>query len=76
PLVSVVRLSDILDRPERLSTLDSFHPGSEAYQQAARRIAGLLAAEMPSIGANAPDAARLQKSPVVIPDGKRGASLD
>ena len=43
PLVSVVRMSDIVDRPERLSTLDSFHPGGEAYQAMAGRIAGLLA---------------------------------
>ncbi|HEY0591024.1 MAG TPA: GDSL-type esterase/lipase family protein [Thermoanaerobaculia bacterium] len=42
PLVSVVRMSDIVDRPERLSTLDSFHPGGEAYQEMARRIAALL----------------------------------
>lgn len=43
PLVEVVRLSDIMNRPERLSTLDSFHPGGEAYQQTAARIAELLA---------------------------------
>lgn len=43
PRVFVVRLSDIVDRPERLSTLDSFHPGGDAYQEAARRIAELLA---------------------------------
>lgn len=42
PLVEVVRMSDIVDRPERLSTLDSFHPGREAYQEMARRIAALL----------------------------------
>lgn len=59
PLVSVVRLSDILDRPERLSTIDSFHPGSEAYQEAARRIAGLLAADSPTVDASPADAARL-----------------
>ncbi|MFN2442904.1 MAG: GDSL-type esterase/lipase family protein [Thermoanaerobaculia bacterium] len=76
PLVSVVRLSDILDRPERLSTLDSFHPGSEAYQEAARRIAGLLAADSPTVDANAADAAGLQKPPVVNLDRKRGASLE
>jgi lysophospholipase L1-like esterase len=64
PLVSVVRLSDILDRPERLSTLDSFPPGSEAYRETARRIAGLLAADSSAIDAPAPDAIRLQ---VVIP---------
>jgi lysophospholipase L1-like esterase len=44
PLVSIVRLSDIVDRPERLSKADSFHPGGEAYQETARRIAELLAA--------------------------------
>jgi lysophospholipase L1-like esterase len=40
--VSVVRLSDIVNRPERLSRDDSFHPGGEAYQETARRIASLL----------------------------------
>lgn len=44
PLVSIVRLSDIVDRPDRLSKEDSFHPGGEAYQETARRIAELLAA--------------------------------
>lgn len=76
PLVSVVRLSDILDRPERLSTLDSFHPGSEAYQAAARRIAGLLAADSPTVDADAAEAARLQETPVVTPVAKRGANLE
>ncbi len=42
PLVAVVRMSDIIDRPERLSALDSFHPGGAAYQEMARRIAALL----------------------------------
>ena len=73
---SVVRLSDILDRPERLSTLDSFHPGSEAYQKAARRIAGLLAADPLSVEGKAADASRLQKPPVVNQDKKRGTSLE
>jgi lysophospholipase L1-like esterase len=45
PLVHVVRMSDIVNRPERLSKHDSFHPGGEAYQEAARRIAELIAAE-------------------------------
>jgi lysophospholipase L1-like esterase len=76
PLVSVVRLSDILDRPERLSTLDSFHPGSEAYQEAARRIAGLLAADSPAVDEKAADASGLQKPPLVKQDKKRGASLE
>ncbi|HVS30791.1 MAG TPA: GDSL-type esterase/lipase family protein [Thermoanaerobaculia bacterium] len=53
PLVSIVRLSDIVDRPERLSTLDSFHPGGEAYQETARRIAELLGYGS-SIGSAAP----------------------
>jgi lysophospholipase L1-like esterase len=44
PRVAVVRLSDIVNRPDRLSTIDSFHPGGEAYQETARRIADLLAA--------------------------------
>jgi lysophospholipase L1-like esterase len=74
PLVSVVRLSDILDRPERLSTLDSFHPGSEAYREAARRIAGLLATDWSSAGRGPADAVTLQDPPEVIPDGKREAS--
>lgn len=42
PLVSFVRLSDIVNRPDRLSTIDGFHPGGEAYQETARRIAELL----------------------------------
>ena len=41
-LVSVVRLSDIIDRPARLSREDSFHPGGEAYQATAKRIAAML----------------------------------
>lgn len=43
-LVTVVRLSDIVNRPDRLSREDSFHPGSEAYQETAKRIAALLTA--------------------------------
>jgi lysophospholipase L1-like esterase len=43
PLVTVVRMSDIVDRPERLSEIDSFHPGGDAYQEMARRIATLVA---------------------------------
>lgn len=45
PLVTIVRMSDIIDRPEKLSALDSFHPGGEAYQQTAARIAELLTAK-------------------------------
>lgn len=42
PLVSVVQLSDIIDRPARLSRRDGFHPGGEAYQVIAGRIADNL----------------------------------
>ncbi len=41
PLVSVVRMSDLVTA-DRLSRLDSFHPGGEAYEAAARRIAAML----------------------------------
>lgn len=40
--VGVVKMSDIV-APTRLSRLDSFHPGGEAYQAAAERIAAILA---------------------------------
>jgi lysophospholipase L1-like esterase len=39
PRISVVPLSDIISGPERLSRLDHFHPGGEAYAAAAKRIA-------------------------------------
>lgn len=42
PRVAIVRMSDIVDRPERLSPIDSFHPGGEAYQKTAARIAEML----------------------------------
>ena len=48
PLVEVVRLSDIVNRPERLSRIDSFHPCGEAYQEAAQRIAERIA-EPPAV---------------------------
>jgi lysophospholipase L1-like esterase len=41
PRVSIVKMSDIVV-PQRLSRLDSFHPGGSAYEQAAKRIAGML----------------------------------
>lgn len=43
PLVTIVPMSDIVSAPNRLSTLDSFHPGGDAYQEAAARIAEILA---------------------------------
>ena len=44
PLVRVVTMADIVS-PARLSTRDSFHPGGDAYQHAAERIAGILLEE-------------------------------
>ena len=43
--VAVVKMYDIVT-PQRLSRYDSFHPGSEAYREAARRIAAMLVAEL------------------------------
>jgi lysophospholipase L1-like esterase len=45
PLVSVVALRDILDRADRLSRFDNFHPGKDAYRETARRIAAMLVQE-------------------------------
>jgi lysophospholipase L1-like esterase len=43
--VAVVQMNDIVT-PQRLSRYDSFHPGAAAYQEAAKRIAGLLLKEL------------------------------
>lgn len=43
PLVTIVPIADLVSTPERLSSLDSFHPGGDAYQDAAARIAEILA---------------------------------
>lgn len=40
--IAVVRMSDIVTGPQRLSRLDHFHPGAEAYRDTARRIAAML----------------------------------
>ena len=45
PRVAVVRMSDIVTA-QRLSRYDSFHPGADAYREAAKRIAGMLVKEM------------------------------
>ena len=45
PRVAVVQMNDIVT-PQRLSRYDSFHPGAAAYQEAAKRIAGLLLKEL------------------------------
>lgn len=43
--VAIVRMADIVT-PQRLSRHDSFHPGSAAYQEAAKRIAAILIQEL------------------------------
>lgn len=43
--VAVVKMNDIVT-PQRLSRYDSFHPGSAAYREAAKRIAGMLLQEL------------------------------
>jgi lysophospholipase L1-like esterase len=43
--VAIVKMADIVT-PQRLSRYDSFHPGSAAYQEAARRIAAMLLTEL------------------------------
>lgn len=43
--VAVVAMADIVT-PQRLSRYDSFHPGSKAYEEAARRIAAMLLEEV------------------------------
>jgi len=45
PRVAVVKMSDIVTA-QRLSRYDSFHPGADAYREAAKRIAGMLVKEM------------------------------
>jgi lysophospholipase L1-like esterase len=44
-LVAVVKMSDIVT-PQRLSRDDDFHPGAQAYDAAAKRIAALLVQEL------------------------------
>lgn len=43
--VAVVKMSDIVTA-QRLSRYDSFHPGADAYREAAKRIAGMLVKEL------------------------------
>ena len=43
--VSVVKMSDIVTA-HRLSRYDSFHPGGDAYREAAKRIAAMLVREL------------------------------
>ena len=48
PRVAVVPMNDIVT-PQRLSRYDSFHPGAAAYQEAAKRIAGMLLKELNAV---------------------------
>jgi lysophospholipase L1-like esterase len=43
--VAIVKMADIVT-PQRLSRYDSFHPGSAAYREAAKRIAAMLVEEL------------------------------
>jgi lysophospholipase L1-like esterase len=43
--VAVVKISDIVTA-QRLSRYDGFHPGGDAYAEAAKRIAGMLVKEL------------------------------
>jgi lysophospholipase L1-like esterase len=36
--VTVIRICDLLDRPDRISSVDHFHPGAMGYEEIARRI--------------------------------------
>lgn len=45
PRLAVVKMSDIVTA-QRLSRYDSFHPGADAYREAAKRIAGMLLKEL------------------------------
>jgi hypothetical protein len=40
--VSVVRIGDLLERADRISGLDHFHPGSSGYVAIAGRIAAAM----------------------------------
>jgi lysophospholipase L1-like esterase len=40
--VTVLRICDLLDRDDRISTLDHFHPGARGYAEIAERIAAAL----------------------------------
>ena len=43
--VAVVKMADIVT-PQRLSRYDDFHPGAQAYEEAAKRIAAMLLQEL------------------------------
>ena len=42
PYVDVVKLSDILDGPDKLSSIDHFHPSGASYAAIAKRIAEMM----------------------------------
>ncbi len=42
PLIDIVKMSDIIDSADKLSPIDHFHPGAQAYRDAAHRVAQML----------------------------------
>lgn len=42
PAVTVVRICDLLDSDDRISTLDHFHPGAAGYRAIAERVAASI----------------------------------
>lgn len=42
PLIDIVKTSDIIDGPDKLSPADHFHPGAAAYRDIAHRIAEMM----------------------------------
>lgn len=49
PLVDVVKTSDLIDGPAKLSSSDHFHPGAQAYREVAARIAQMLSDEFKTL---------------------------
>jgi len=45
-LIDVVKTSDIIDRADKLSPADHFHPGAAAYRDVAKRIADMLTGQI------------------------------
>jgi len=44
-LIDVVKTSDLIDGPQKLSPIDHFHPGAAAYRDIAKRITDMLLEE-------------------------------
>ncbi len=41
-LVDIVKTADLIDGPQKLSSIDHFHPGAAAYRDVSKRIADML----------------------------------